>query len=181
MPTEDKKSYTVTFQCKDNYDGTVNTVQFDADQWDTFVNQLIPFLRGIGYSYLEDDAVILKKKPLYFENDIPHMNVAFAEDMFPCCVRPFSIDDILKENEEEQNNSFPEPEDFKEEKSETPKLDESEMSVKVTGYTDSMYWYARKIGSYYDVVREETDRFWVRDDDDYLNFILKKDCQVFVD
>ena len=49
----------------------------------------------------------------------------------------------------------------------------------VTWCSDSLYWYAKYLGTKFIVKREEEDRYWVREPNDYglLNFILKKDSR----
>ena len=58
---------------------------------------------------------------------------------------------------------------------------EVEMSkrIVVTWCSDSLYWYAKFLGTEFVVKREEEDRYWVREPNDYglLNFILKKDSR----
>ena len=51
--------------------------------------------------------------------------------------------------------------------------------IVVTWCSDSLYWYAKYLGTEFIVKREEEDRYWVREPNDYalLNFILKKDSR----
>jgi hypothetical protein len=53
------------------------------------------------------------------------------------------------------------------------------MKVKIVGCSDSRYWYANRIGWVYQVVRIDTDRVWVREDNKFaaLNFILDSDFE----
>lgn len=51
--------------------------------------------------------------------------------------------------------------------------------IKITSCSDALYWYASYVGTdkeFY-VVREEVDCYWTRDEDGYLNFVLKKDAK----
>lgn len=54
------------------------------------------------------------------------------------------------------------------------------MQIKILHCSDSMFWYNKHIGETFKVRRIESDRFWVREQDDYgyLNFVLTKDCEV---
>ena len=54
------------------------------------------------------------------------------------------------------------------------------MKIKILHCSDSMFWYNKHIGEIFKVVRIESDRFWVREQNEfgYLNFVLAKDCEV---
>ena len=41
-----------------------------------------------------------------------------------------------------------------------------------------MFWYNQWLDFHYNVLREEHDRYWVRADDGYTNFVLKIDCEL---
>ncbi len=49
----------------------------------------------------------------------------------------------------------------------------------VTGSSDCMFWYTQYNGEEFLVVREESDRYWVRERNRWgcINFILKKDSR----
>lgn len=49
----------------------------------------------------------------------------------------------------------------------------------VTWCSDSLYWYAKFLGTEFIVKREEEDRYWVREPNEWgcINFILKKDSR----
>ena len=55
------------------------------------------------------------------------------------------------------------------------------MKIKITKCSDSMFWYRAKIGEVFWVRHIDTDRYWVREQNDtgYLNFILFTDCEVY--
>lgn len=55
------------------------------------------------------------------------------------------------------------------------------MKVKITDYSDSMFWYARRVGEIFWVRRIDSDRYWVREQNEtgYWNFILFKDCEEY--
>lgn len=59
-------------------------------------------------------------------------------------------------------------------------MEDITMKIKILHCSDSMFWYNRHIGETFKVVRIESDRFWVREQDEfgYLNFVLAKDCEV---
>lgn len=52
------------------------------------------------------------------------------------------------------------------------------MKIKITGCSDSMFWYRAKIGEVFWVRRIDTDRYWVREQNETgcWNFILFTDC-----
>lgn len=54
------------------------------------------------------------------------------------------------------------------------------MKVKVTGCSDSMYWYKKHIGETFEVLREEEAVYWTRERGYFncLNWIRKLDCEV---
>lgn len=53
------------------------------------------------------------------------------------------------------------------------------MKIKILRCSDSLLWYNLHIGETYKVHRIDSDRFWVREQDDYgyLNFVLLSDCE----
>ncbi len=57
------------------------------------------------------------------------------------------------------------------------------MKVKVLKYSDSLFWYSKRVGETFKVIRIEKDRVWVRDQGDYgfLNFILLEDYEELKD
>lgn len=56
------------------------------------------------------------------------------------------------------------------------------MRIKVKKSSDALFWYTQHIGEIFEVMATDIDRYWVRELDEYhcLNFILKVDCEVFV-
>jgi hypothetical protein len=52
-------------------------------------------------------------------------------------------------------------------------------TVTVRGCKDSLLWYSKSIGSSYISANhlEELDKYWVRDNEGYLNFIWKSDTE----
>jgi hypothetical protein len=52
------------------------------------------------------------------------------------------------------------------------------MKIKITKYSDSMFWYAKYVGEVFWVRRIGTDRYWVREQNEtgYTNFVLFEDC-----
>lgn len=56
------------------------------------------------------------------------------------------------------------------------------MKVKIVGCSDSMFWYAGRVGWVYQVRRIDSDRYWVRPEiDEYSgwNFIKIEDCKEY--
>lgn len=52
--------------------------------------------------------------------------------------------------------------------------------VKIKRCSDELYWYAKEVGNVFMVEAEDSDRYWVREPNEYrcLNFVLKKDAIV---
>lgn len=52
--------------------------------------------------------------------------------------------------------------------------------IKISSYSDRYLWYAQMLGKVFSVVREDHERFWVREPDyPYcLNWVNKKDAEV---
>jgi hypothetical protein len=44
-----------------------------------------------------------------------------------------------------------------------------------------MFWYNKHIEEEFIVYRVESDRYWTREREGYLNFVLKQDCQLVVE
>jgi len=57
------------------------------------------------------------------------------------------------------------------------------MKIKITDYSDSMFWYSKHLGEIFDVHKVEHDVFWCREKNAYqcLNFVLKEDCEVLTE
>lgn len=55
------------------------------------------------------------------------------------------------------------------------------MKIKITDYSDGMFWYNDKIVEVLWVRKIGSDRYWVREQNEagYLNFVLFKDCEVY--
>lgn len=53
------------------------------------------------------------------------------------------------------------------------------MKIKILLCSDSIFWYNKYTGEIFDIVRESSDRYWVRERDQYgcLNFVMKTDCE----
>jgi hypothetical protein len=55
-------------------------------------------------------------------------------------------------------------------------------ALKITGCSDSLLWYSKKIGQYVDYLGEDIDRkgpiFWSRDNGGYKNIVFKKDAEL---
>jgi hypothetical protein len=48
----------------------------------------------------------------------------------------------------------------------------------ITGCSDYLLWYAKKIGQEVPFVREDNGYFWSREDTGYLNIVFRKDAHV---
>ena len=55
------------------------------------------------------------------------------------------------------------------------------MKIKITSCSDSLFWYNSCIGEEFIICKIEYDRYWTREKDGYLNFVLTKDCQLLED
>lgn len=55
-----------------------------------------------------------------------------------------------------------------------------DMKIRVTGCSDSLFWYSKKVGEVYQVRRIDKDCYWVRPETDAYsgwNFVLISDCE----
>ena len=50
------------------------------------------------------------------------------------------------------------------------------MEVLITNCSDSSYWYRLHFGEAFEVIKEDSDMYWVRDHDGFRNVIMKKDA-----
>lgn len=56
-----------------------------------------------------------------------------------------------------------------------------DMKIRVTGCSDSLFWYSKKLGEVYQVRRIDEDCYWVRPETDAYsgwNFVLISDCEI---
>lgn len=55
-------------------------------------------------------------------------------------------------------------------------------ALKITGCSDSMMWYSKKIGQVVDYLGDDIDRkgpiFWSRDSGGYKNIVFKTDAEI---
>jgi hypothetical protein len=52
------------------------------------------------------------------------------------------------------------------------------MTIQIVSYKDHKFWYAHSVDNLYDVIVEGKDEYVVRDNEGYLNIVLKEDSRV---
>lgn len=54
------------------------------------------------------------------------------------------------------------------------------MKIKILLCSDKIFWYNKYLNEIFEVRRESSDRYWVRERGQYgcLNFVMKTDCEV---
>jgi hypothetical protein len=52
------------------------------------------------------------------------------------------------------------------------------MTIQIVSYKDHKFWYAYSVDNLYDVIAEGKDEYVVRDNEGYLNIVLKEDSRV---
>lgn len=52
--------------------------------------------------------------------------------------------------------------------------------VQIKSCNDSMLWYNIFIGELFNVIRETSTEYWVRDNNGYSNFVYKQDCEIIL-
>jgi hypothetical protein len=52
------------------------------------------------------------------------------------------------------------------------------MTIQIVSYKDPKFWYANSIHNSYSVIVEGKDEYVVRDNEGYLNIVLKEDAEV---
>jgi hypothetical protein len=53
------------------------------------------------------------------------------------------------------------------------------MMIYIKSAKDHKFWYANSIGKLYSVIVQGKDEYVVRDNEGYLNIVLKEDVEVF--
>jgi hypothetical protein len=52
------------------------------------------------------------------------------------------------------------------------------MTIQIVSYKDHKFWYANSVGKTYTVLTQGADEYVVRDNEGYLNIVLKEDAGV---
>jgi hypothetical protein len=52
------------------------------------------------------------------------------------------------------------------------------VTIQIVSYKDHKFWYANSVDNLYDVIVQGADEYVVRDNEGYLNIVLKEDAEV---